>query len=56
MMEAWAANWDYRAIVERHFDENILDFSIRQKHVLSDMTAMETSRRAGGGARADLSR
>jgi hypothetical protein len=40
---------DYRAIVERHFDKTILDFGIRQKHVLADMTAMETGRKAGGG-------
>jgi len=27
---------------------NILEFGIRQKHVLKDMTAMETGRKAGG--------
>jgi hypothetical protein len=27
---------------------NILDFGIPQKHVLNDMTAMETGRKAGG--------
>ena len=28
---------------------NILDFGIPQKHVLTDMTAMETGCKAGGG-------
>jgi hypothetical protein len=47
-MEAWAANWDYRCDCRAAFRQNILDFSIRQKHVLADMMAMETSRKAGG--------
>jgi hypothetical protein len=28
---------------------NILDFRVPQKHVLKDMTTMETGRKAGGG-------
>ncbi len=28
---------------------NILDFCFPQKHVLKDMTTMETGRKAGGG-------
>jgi hypothetical protein len=47
-MEAWSANWDYRAIVERHFDKTYWTSASGKSMSLRDMTAMETSRKAGG--------
>ena len=46
-MAATAANWT-TVRLSSGISANILDFGIPQKHVLSDMTAMETGRKAGG--------
>jgi hypothetical protein len=44
----WAANLT-TVRLSSGISANILDFGIPQKHVLTDMTAMETGRKAGGG-------
>jgi hypothetical protein len=45
-MAATAANWT-TVRLSSGISANILDFSIAQKHVLTDMTAQETVRKAG---------
>jgi hypothetical protein len=47
-MAVWAANWT-TVRLSSGISANILEFGIPQKHVVIDMTAMETGRKAGGG-------
>ncbi len=46
-MAVWAANWT-TVRLSSGISANILDFGTPQKHVLNDMMAMETGRKAGG--------
>ena len=47
-MAVWTANLT-TVRLSSGISANILDFGIPQKHVLTDMMAMETGRKAGAG-------